>query len=41
MGLYDVLGEDAVACQSAYRYLIENYVPDRTIKAIRMATNKT
>ena len=39
-GLYNALGEDAIACQSAYRHLFEHHVPDRTIDAIRMATNK-
>ena len=39
-GLYNALGEDTIACQSAYRHLFEHHVPDRTIEAIRMATNK-
>ena len=39
-GLYSALGEDAFACQSAYRHLFEHHVPDKTIEAIRMATNK-
>ena len=39
-GLYSVLGEGVTDCQLAYRHLFEHHVPDRTIEAIRMATNK-